>query len=73
MTSHLYVSDGRAQDGEVGCFLIVAGGRQLSLQQLKTLFEMSSTVLLELVVDLPGAGARDTAPAPAPAGGGTAH
>lgn len=53
---YLNILDGRIQDGEVGRLLIVRGGGQLALEQLKALLEVRTPVLLQLVVHLACAG-----------------
>lgn len=49
---HLNVSDGSAENGQIRGFLFVGRDRKLLFQRLKTFFEVSTSVLLKLVVDL---------------------
>lgn len=63
----LYVSNGRAKYRQVRRLLVIWSSGQLSFEKLKTLFEVRSAVLFELVVDFSCAGTRGTATAAAAA------
>lgn len=52
----LNISNSGAQYRKVGGFLIIGRGGQLSLEEFEALLEVSSAVLLELVVHFPRAG-----------------
>lgn len=65
--TYLYIPNSGSQYGEIRALLVIGRSWKLSFEQFEALLEMSSAVLLQLVVNFAGASARGASAAAATA------